>query len=43
VTTLKKEKDKLADQLVRAQDDLEREQRDNDELRFDYDRTAKEV
>jgi uncharacterized FlaG/YvyC family protein len=42
-STLKKEKDKLSDQLARALDDIDREQRDNDELRFDYERTSKEV
>jgi len=29
--------------MRKLQDDLEEQQRDNDELKFDYDRTTKEV
>jgi len=33
----------MQQQMKKLQDDLEEQQRDNDELKFDYDRTTKEV
>jgi len=33
----------MQQQIKKLQDDLEEQQRDNDELKFDYDRATKEV
>ena len=43
VTSLRDEKKTLQQQIHKLQGDLEEQQRENDELKFDYDRTTKEV
>ena len=40
---MRDEKHSLQQQMKKLQDDLEEQQRDNDELKYDYDRTTKEV
>jgi len=37
------EKKTMQQQMKKLQDDLEEQQRENDELKFDYDRATKEV
>jgi len=43
VTSLREEKTTIQQQMKKLQDDLEEQQRDNDELKFDYERATKEV